>query len=312
MTYTEFRNKGESESSSSLAFDGHQTTIDTQDKNVGEIPREPEQAENVMKQSNIISENLWHSRRSGTFCDPIPNELTLSQAYDIQNACTTTGSDEDELLGYKIGATANETLEILGLNEPFYGPIYKSAYATNNGLKDELKLDLHLQHKPRVEAEFVACMKNDFHREDQDVTLAKLEDHIDWIAPGLEFVASRFSTMSEKPGATVIADFGANQYMVVGEPCHAWQDLDLEKHPVQLDITNQETINGHSGISIYGHPLKFVCWLLNQPNMHKLGLKAGQLVSCGTCTGAPFVQDGDQITAEYGTLGRLAVKIGTR
>jgi len=48
---------------------------------------------------------------------------------------------------------------------------------------------------------------------------------------------------------------------------------------------------------------------LNQPAMHEDGLQTGQLVSCGTCTGAPFIANGDHITADYGALGRLSIEI---
>jgi len=264
-----------------------------------------------MNQPNHYAKQLWQARLSGVFCDPILESLSVDQAYAIQSACTQAASADERVIGYKIGATAKETLEILGLEQPFFGPLYSSAFTTNDGLKDRQQLPLFTQHNSRVEAEFVACLKNDFARGDgdADIVINDILEHIDWVAPGLEIVASRFNETVEKPGCLAIADFGANQHMVVGQPFNDWRELDLTSHPVRLAIDNQPDVNGHSGISIFGNPLAFVCWLLNQPAMHANGLQAGQLVSCGTCTGAPFISAGDRVTADYGVMGRLAIEV---
>lgn len=261
-----------------------------------------------MTQSKNYAKQLWQARLTGTFCEPISEPLSVEQAYSIQSACTQ--ASDEVVVGYKIGATSNETLEILGLEEPFFGPLYKSALSTNDGQIERQQLPLFTQHKSRVEAEFVVSMKNDFARGESnaDIVIDDILEHIDWMAPGLEIVASRFRTVAEKPGCFAIADFGANQHMIIGQAFQAWPELDLTSHPVKLSITNQPDVIGHSGMSIYGNPLQFVCWLLNQPAMHSQGLQAGQIISCGTCTGAPFIEVGDQITADYGALGRLAME----
>lgn len=262
-----------------------------------------------MKTANEYATELWQARQSGSFCELITDDLTLSQAYEIQNACNTLALQSDSLVGYKVGATSNETLSLVGLKEPFYGPLYKSTLSMNNGLQEQLELSLMTQHKPRIEAEFVVCIKNDINRAKSDLVLNDILDHIDWVAPGFEIVASRFSKSIEKPGKIVIADFGANQHMVVGEPYKQWRELDLTSHPVSLTIDNDAAIIGHSGMSILGNPLEFICWIANQATMSDTGLKAGQIVSCGTCTGAPFIHTGNQIQADYGALGKLDLKI---
>jgi len=254
---------------------------------------------------------LWDARLNGTHCEPLVEHLSVAEAYSIQNACTQFAPVPESVVGYKIGATSKETLDFLGLEEPFHGPLYDSAFSTNDGLSERLALPLLTQHYSRVEAEFVACMKNDIARGngDADVLIDDIVEHIDWIAPGLEIVASRYSGTMEKAGTLAIADFGGNQHMVVGAPLQQWRELDLSSHPVKLTIDNQPDVHGHSGMSLYGNPLEFVCWLLNQPAMHEAGLKSGQIVSCGTCTGAPFINIGDKIDAHYGVLGQLSIEI---
>jgi len=191
-----------------------------------------------MKEANHYASQLWQARMNGTFCDPITAPLSVADAYSIQYACTQAASSDIAVTGYKIGATSNETLDILGLEQPFFGPLYSDAMSKNDGLKDQLQLPLFTQHNPRVEAEFVACMKTDLARGsgDANMAIADIIDHIDWVAPGLEIVASRFSKIVGKPGCLAIADFGGNQHMIVGQPYHAWRELDLSSHPVFMEI----------------------------------------------------------------------------
>lgn len=231
--------------------------------------------------------------------------MSVAQAYALQSACTVASCET--ISGYKIGATSDETLGKLNLSEPFYGPLF-SSYTSYLQSVDTLELPLIAAHYPRVEAEFVACLKNPIQREDKDIELEDLFEHIDWIAPGFEFVGSRYTPPSGSPGTSVIADFGAHQHSVIGTPYKKWRSLDLRAHEVSLTINGDNIATGHSGLSIYGHPLSFVCWLLNHPAMAQ-GLSAGQIISCGTCTGAVAVKAGDVVEAHYGGLGTLAVNI---
>jgi len=248
---------------------------------------------------------LWLARQQGGLT-PFPDQaLSVQQAYELQTACTKASGES--LCGYKIGATSDETLALLGLAEPFYGPMFRSftAFAEPNVT---LELPLHAAHNPRIEAEFIVCMKNDVQRQDKNIALDDLLEHIDWVAPGFEFVGSRFSAAEGSRGTSAISDFGAHQYSVIGSAFKNWQSLDLQSHPLSLSINAKTVATGHSGLSIYGNPLAFVCWLLNQPAMAN-GLKAGELISCGTCTGAIAVKTGDVIRADYAVMGELTVQV---
>jgi len=253
---------------------------------------------------DILAKELWQARLDGKVC-PFPEEpLSVEDAYRLQHACDLASGEQ--LNGYKIGATADVTLNILGLSDPFYGPLYPAFTKQVTGPD---KVSLLAAHTPRVEAEFVACMSADIKREDKDITFEEALECIEWVAPGFEFVGTRFTDPEGSPGTSVIGDFGANQYFVFGEPVKNWQQFDLSSHPVVLQVSGETVAEGHSGMSIFGHPLKFVSWLLNQPGMAQMGLKAGQMVSCGTCTGAVPVNSGDVLEADYGELGKLELSV---
>jgi 2-keto-4-pentenoate hydratase len=62
-------------------------------------------------------------------------------------------------------------------------------------------------------------------------------------------------------------------------------------------------------MSVFGNPLGAVCWLLNHETMRDTGIKAGEWISCGTCTGALPVEPNLPVTAaDFGVLGKLSGK----
>jgi 2-keto-4-pentenoate hydratase len=53
--------------------------------------------------------------------------------------------------------------------------------------------------------------------------------------------------------------------------------------------------------------MNVMVWLANQQSRFGRGLKAGDIVSTGTCTGLDRVKPGDQVAADFGSLGRVEI-----
>ena len=49
--------------------------------------------------------------------------------------------------------------------------------------------------------------------------------------------------------------------------------------------------------------MNVMVWLVNQQSGFGRGLKAGDIVSTGTCTGLADVAPGDVVVADFGSLG---------
>jgi len=257
------------------------------------------------------AKKLWQARTTGTQCEPFSSELTISDAYDLQSACIRHAPNNNKIIGYKIGATVSEVLDMLSLDEPFYGAMYQSDLHQAVG-STPLDLPLFVQHQPRIEAEIAVCMKSDLTNTGQEISLDEVQAAVDWVSPGLEIVASRCETPEDKRGLFAIADFGANQHMVLGSPFSKWQELDLTAHAISININDETAVEGHSGMSIFGNPLQFVRWLVNHPSRRNVPLKAGEIVSCGTCTGALPIRGNDVVKAHFGLLGSLQLNIVAR
>ncbi len=257
-----------------------------------------------------IARALWVARKEGELCSDALNPGSTAQAYKLQAACSDVAGQST--IGYKIGATSEETLAMLALKDPFYGPLYKEFSVVG---QNSAPLPVSVAHNPRIEAEFVVCLKTSLQQGSSRITRQDVSAAVAWVAPGLELVGARAATVGQdsSPGLSAIADFGANAFFMVGEGLHDWQSLSLSSHPVALSIGSGKEgsddknvrIDGHSGQSLFGHPFEFVAWLANHADFHRAGLPAGTLISCGTCTGAVPVKPGDVISADYGKLGLL-------
>ena len=58
-----------------------------------------------------------------------------------------------------------------------------------------------------------------------------------------------------------------------------------------------------TGSRALGDPVNVMAWLVNQQSGRGRGMKVGDIVSTGTCTGLDAVRAGETAWAEFGGLG---------
>ncbi len=256
-----------------------------------------------MNELTQAAKQLWQSRQDGLLAHNAAKPESIQAAYAAQQAAIELSGEK--FVGYKVGATSVEIQTMLGLQEAFYGPVFESDYHGNNA-----KIAVHEQHGPKVEPEFVICLGKDLKpASGQTLTNEDVEACIDWVAPAFEIIGTRWADFGDYRGNCVIADFGSNLALAVGERFHNWRELDLTCSPVTLSINGETAASGHSGLSIAGSPISIVSWLANHEGIRDQGLKKGEVISCGTCTDVKPVKAGDHLSADYGVLGVLETTI---
>lgn len=249
-----------------------------------------------------LAAELVAARKQGTRCNSLPNIDSINDAYAIQaavNAC-----EEDDPIGFKLGATADASLELLNLEKPFYGEIFKAYHRNHNDA-----VAAYPTQPISVETEFVIGLGQDIKRGSSDVSIEDVKAATAWVAPGFEIVGSRFNDPWPNNGHKVIADAAGNVSTILGAPVTDWQSFDLDAHEASLHINGEHKATGHSGMSIGGNPLTMLSWLINQPAFATRGLKAGEFVFCGTCTGLIPISIGDQLSADFGAMGSIAITV---
>jgi 2-keto-4-pentenoate hydratase len=72
------------------------------------------------------------------------------------------------------------------------------------------------------------------------------------------------------------------------------------------------TINGAArgkgtGARALGDPMNVLLWLANQQSAQGRGLRAGEIVATGTCTGLDSVAPRDRVRGDFGGLGAVEI-----
>jgi 2-keto-4-pentenoate hydratase len=250
-----------------------------------------------------LAEALWNARAEGRVIavESRHRPASTSEAYDIQAAATALSGMKQ--VGWKIGAAAQAAMDMLVLDAPFLGPIMAP-----HCLADDAEIALVAGQGPGLETEFLVGMGADLPARSEKYQRDEVAAAVGFIAPAFEIVAARFEGGLKGNGLVVIADGGGNAAIVQGEPVRDWQRFDLARHPVRLSMNGAETASGTGSALIYGDPIAMVAWLANQPQLAGRGLRRGEIVMTGTCTGLLPVKAGDRAAADFGDLGQVRVR----
>lgn len=250
-----------------------------------------------------LARALWEARRDGrqVRIDDRDRPRDEAGAYAVQRGITEASGYE--IVGYKIGATAQVAMDLLGVSGPFFGPLYREAFRENDAA-----IALPMAHSPVIEAEFAVRLAADLPPRAEAWTKAEVEAAVAWVGPAFEIVGTRLESGLPGAGMLAIADGGANIDFVCGPTGGAWRDADLTAHSVTLRINEVEVASGHSGMLVFGDPVSGVMWLANHPELGARGLKAGDVVTTGTCTGIKPLSPGDEAEADYGALGMVRAR----
>ena len=246
---------------------------------------------------------LWEARRDGRQIrigdrDRPPDE---GSAYAVQRRVTEASGCE--VAGFKIGATAEVAMDMLGVDGPFFGPLYREAFRDNGA-----DVSLPMAHSPGVEAEFAVGLAADLARRASPWTRDEVAAAVAWVGPALEIVGTRIEGGLAGAGLLAIADGGVNIDFVRGAVTDRWRETDLATHAITLRVNGAEVATGNGGILVFGDPVAGVAWLANHPELGSRGLKAGDVVTTGTCTGITPLAPGDEVEADCGILGEVSAR----
>ncbi len=209
--------------------------------------------------------------------------------------------------GFKIGATSEKAQRLLGLLSPFYGRILASGAQQSPAEISTAGFNFLL-----VEPEFAFQMGADLPGREAPYSEDEVAEAVAALLPAVEIVTSAFGVSWTRVGGTALAaDNGAHAAFVKGQAHSDWRHLDLAGHAVTLRL-NGKTIGAGTGANALGGPLTALTWLANELGTRAQGprLKAGDFVSTGVVTDFVLVEAGDEILAEFGELGQVAVRFG--
>ncbi|GAB3581862.1 2-oxo-hepta-3-ene-1,7-dioic acid hydratase [Leifsonia lichenia] len=226
--------------------------------------------------------------------------MTVEDSYAVQNVWKERGiAAGRRLVGHKIGLTSKVMQQATGITEPDYGVIFDDMVFETGSV---IPFDAYSNVRIEVELAFVLGRS----LSGPDCTLYDVLDATNYVVPALEILSSRI----EMQGRTIvdtISDNAAMGGMVVGGRPVAVDAVDLRW--VSALLYRNETIE-ESGVAaaVLNHPASGVAWLANKLAAHGTTLDAGEIVLAGSFTRPMWVERGDTVHADYGTLGAITCR----
>lgn len=255
-----------------------------------------------MSKLTYLAAQLWRCRYQGGVIE-VPADggpVDLKTALMIQRHAIA--NSEMASIGYKVGSTSKEAQKVLGTREPNASPILSAFYYDSPA-----KIGIDPAQGPAVEGEFALRMRCDLPPRKTAYSLEEVSDAIGAVAGAIEVVGSRFvGGLSGKGPLLTTADFGANIALVVGPWNTNWHNIDLAAQGVEVLLNKQSREKG-TGERALGNPLNVIQWLANDRLQTEQGLKTGDIISTGTCTGLLDVLPGNTVVAKFGSLGSVKI-----
>lgn len=205
------------------------------------------------------------------------------------------------LFGWKIAATSEAGQKHINVAGPMAGRILAETVVADGGTASMAGNAMAV-----AEPEFAFRMRADLPARSAPYSMQQVLDAVDTLHPAIEIPDSRFADFASAGEAQLIADNACAHLFVLGPATTAdWRSMDLIEHRPVITMRG-ETFIGH-GKNVLGDPRVALTWLANELRQFGINLKAGRIVTTGTCHKPLPIQAGDFCAADFGVLGRVSV-----
>jgi 2-keto-4-pentenoate hydratase len=224
------------------------------------------------------------------------------EAYAIQAALENHSTGN--LFGWKIAATSEAGQKHINVAGPMAGRIFSETVIADGGTASMAGNEMRV-----AEPEFAFRMAADLPPRSSPYSVQQVLNAVATLHPAIEIPDSRFADFVSAGAAQIIADNACAHLFVLGPPTPVnWRALDLVEEKPIITLRDKQ-FTGH-GKNVLGDPRVALAWLANELSQLGLTLRAGQIVTTGTCHPPLPIQSGDVFEADFGAIGRVSVKFG--
>jgi 2-keto-4-pentenoate hydratase len=250
------------------------------------------------------SRTLHQHWRAGTKLgglDPQLRPRDRRDGYAIQ--AEIERSSAQELFGWKIAATSEAGQKHINVPGPMAGRILAETVIADGGTASMTGNAMAV-----AEPEFAFRIGRDLPPRSSPLGVAEVLEAVATLHPAIELPDSRYADFVGAGEAQIIADNACAHLFILGAPTSAnWRSLDLvEERPVTT-LRGKQYV-GH-GRNVLGDPRVALCWLANELRQLGLTLRAGEVVTSGTCHPPLPIQSGDLVACDFGSLGKVSVSL---
>jgi len=215
----------------------------------------------------------WRAGTKLGALDPAQCPKSRGEGYAIQAELEKTG----KLFGWKIAATSEAGQKHINVAGPMAGRILADTVIADGGTAA-----MHGNEMRVAEPEFCFRMARDLPPRTTPYSVAEVLDAVAALHPAIEIPDSRFADFVSAGEAQLIADNACAHLFVLGAATTAdWRARDLVEEKPVIAMRGKQFI-GH-GKNVLGDPRVALAWLANELRELGITLRAGEVVTTGTC-----------------------------
>jgi len=135
-----------------------------------------------------------------------------------------------------------------------------------------------------------------------------LRQSLDAVLPAVEVVETRLSDWAGSDSLAQLADLQSHGALVLGDPQPVPADLDLRTVVAYLAADGQPLASARGG-NPAADLWRMLGWLAVHCTWQGRPLRAGQVVTTGSCTGMLYVDEGTDVQAELQGVGQVLLQL---
>lgn len=258
----------------------------------------------MLEKNQVVaaSQTLHDHWRTGTKLAALEDwyrPANRAEGYAIQAALERFSTTH--LFGWKIAATSEAGQKHINVAGPMAGRILAETVIADGGTAS-----MEGNKMAVAEPEFAFRMRVDLPARSTAYSVQQVLDAVDTLHPAIEIPDSRFADFVSAGEAQLIADNACAHRFVLGPPTTAdWRAMDLIEHRPVIAMRGENFV-GH-GRNVLGDPRVALTWLANELRQLGINLKAGRVVTTGTCHPPLPIRAGDFCAMDFGALGKVSV-----
>ena len=220
------------------------------------------------------------------------------QAYAVQDAVVR---QRGAIAGWKVGAASPQALPAraaLTCDSVWVAPAGQAVRLPAAGFAVR-----------GVEAELVYELGADLPPRATPYRAAELLAAVASVRAAIELCDTRYAAWAQQGEWSRLADQACHGALIVGSGTDDVTGVHALEQSVRLSVNGSVAVQHAAWGNPAGDPLRLLLWLANE-GAHSLGgLRAGQWVTTGSCTGTVLVAPGAVVVADFPGLGRAELHL---
>ncbi|MGY3441599.1 MULTISPECIES: 2-keto-4-pentenoate hydratase [unclassified Bradyrhizobium] len=249
--------------------------------------------------AKVLSEH-WRAGTKLGALDSAIRPRDRAEGYAVQAQLGKTS--REKLFGWKIAATSAAGQKHINVAGPLAGRILAETVLPDGGTASMTGNEMRVG-----EPEYAFRMAHDLAPRATPYGVQDVLDAVGTLHPAIEIPDSRFADFVSAGEAQLIADNACAHLFVLGAATSAdWRAIDLVEERPTITLRGERYI-GH-GRNVLGDPRVALTWCANELRALGLTLRAGEVVTTGTCHPPLPIAAGDAFAADFGAIGKVSVK----